>query len=151
MTPSIIKQIRDRVNSLHDPVDRLASQVGELEAELTKALTELSEATGKGYKPPPGCGLITLYAGDAELLCEYEYEAGEPSKTYGPPESCYEGNPPNAVITQVLVQGWCEPTDILSDVLIGRLTDKIIESELESAEVSNYYERSSYDDARDYP
>ena len=152
MTPSIILHIRQRVNALHDPVDRLAQQVGELEAELTKALAELSEATGKGYKPAPGFNIITLYAGDAELLLEYEYKCGEDanydveSRTPGP------GSDPSAVITSVLVQGWCEPTDILSDDLIERLTDKIITSELESASDDMDYARSEhYDNLRDLP
>jgi hypothetical protein len=109
---------------------------------------ELALLKGHGHTPQAGCAFTTLPMGDAEMLVEYEYEAGEAAKLYGPPEDCYEGSPESLTIVQVLINGmWCDPSDFVSDKQIERWEQAILDGIAEDIEDARI---SAYESAREY-
>ena len=83
-------------------------------AEARALARELAELKGDLSEPQTGATIARLPLGDATVPVEYEYEAGEESRTYGPPEDCYEGSPETLTILGVFIAGvWCDPADVV--------------------------------------
>ena len=88
-------------------------------AEARALARELAELKGDLSEPQTGATIARLPLGDATVPVEYEYEAGEESRTYGPPENCYEGSPETLTILGVFIAGvWCDPSDVVPESVI---------------------------------
>lgn len=89
---------------------------------------ELLTLKGDLCEPQEGASIERMSLGDATVLVEYEYEAGEAAQLSGPPENCYEGTPETLTILQVFINGqWCDPADVVSDKVIERWEQTLID------------------------
>jgi hypothetical protein len=105
------------------------------EALIKQLRDQLATYTGAGYKGDPNCCTMTVFAGDAEVLIEYEFTMGEEAKTNGPPERCYEGTSDEVAICGALINGeWVDPEDVFAPALIEKWEQAIIDSEYEAVE-----------------
>jgi hypothetical protein len=96
---------------------------------------ELSRWQGFGVDPQRGCDLLPVPFGDAEVLIEYEYSAGRPGRYSGPPEDCYEDEPEDITVLQVLINGQFVDADLFAESVIEQWHDAIrahMADELES-------------------
>ena len=71
---TLIREAAESVSAVDDPRARLAQQVGYLQASIRSLFAKFA---GEGAKPQTGCAFFTATAGDASVLLEYEYQAGE--------------------------------------------------------------------------
>ena len=88
-------------------------------ALATEFASELSRWQGFGLQPQEGCDLLPVPFGDSEVTIEYEYSPGRPGRYAGPAESCYEDEPEEITVLNVLING--------TMVDAGEFTEKTIE------------------------
>jgi hypothetical protein len=141
----IIKDISDTVASVHDQRDRLAQQVGLLQAKI-RSLCQRYE--GEGVKPAKGCDHSIVYAGDAPIRVEWEYEAGEPAVWSLDSPMCGPGSPAAVYIGSALVNGeWVNPEDVFAESLIERWRDELLEGrqQEERQAIEDYYAERARD------
>ena len=126
----LIREAAESVSGIHDPLDRLARQVGALQASLRDTYVKF---TGIGQRPQRGCAFFTATAGDASVLIEYEYSPPEAPVYSLDSPMCGPGCPAEVSIIQALVNGaWCDPNDVFPESLIEKWAEQIAESEAES-------------------
>jgi hypothetical protein len=137
----IITSAHTAAANIDDPRDRLAFTVGFLQTEIRKLADKYEGVRNTKYN------IIEVTLNDAPILLEYEYETGQEGNTYGPPEKCWETIAPSVYIDQILVNGeWISTEGVISDSVIERWTQQIIDSETDAAR-EDYEERMS---ARSY-
>lgn len=107
-----------------------AHECGMLRGELSAALAELDRLTGVNDTPQPGCAITSVEMGDARVLVEYEYTAGERAVHEGPLAG--PGYQPSVVIIRAaLVNGeWVNAEDYFAPSLIESWEQAVIDGEL---------------------
>jgi hypothetical protein len=114
-----------------------AYMVGVLTSEIRKLCEELAAFTGDGHKAAPKYDILELSLDDATVQVEFQYRAGSPGRTDGPPENCYESEPAEVDICQALINGvWINPCDVLSQDVLDRWAEKIEEAAVDNAEAA---------------
>ncbi len=116
---------------------------------LTIAST-LADYQGLTANSQPGCELLAVPLGDSEALIEFEYSAGRPGRLSGPPEFCYEDEPEEITVIQVLVNGTWIDADLFSTEQIERWHQQISDAAAENRESARDEAAiQRYQDARD--
>jgi hypothetical protein len=88
---------------------------------------ELSRLQGFGLDPQPGSHHAWLTIEDGSVLVEFDYSAGSPGRTYGPPEDCYEAEAEEVTLLNVLVNGAWIDAQQFRDELLQRWEAEVIE------------------------
>jgi hypothetical protein len=115
--------------------DNLAFECGILAGQIRKLCDELATYTGEGYKPSAGTDTMEVFAEDASFLIEFEFSPGTESKTSGPPEDCYEGDPTEVGICAALVNGeWVDPVNVFKESVLEKWEQDIIDAYQDSVE-----------------
>lgn len=86
-----------------------------LERTVLDLCADLSTLYGDDLTPARGCEVEELILGDSSAWVEFEYRAGYPSQTSGPPERCYEGQDEEITILRAYVNGMWIDADCFSD------------------------------------
>jgi hypothetical protein len=145
----IIKEVSDAIAGIHDQRDRLAQQVGLLQAKIRSLYAEYE---GEGIKPAAGCDYATMFAGDTEVKVEYSFEPGEDAIYDLNSPMCGPGCGPACYIGAALVNGeWVNPDDVFAPSLIERWQEKIIEDRQQSDReaLEDFYAERARDGSRD--
>jgi hypothetical protein len=145
----IIREAAASVAHLDDARDRLAQQVGYLQAAIRSLYCRY---TGEGAKPQSGCAFYLATVGDTQILFEYEYQPGEEPVYDLDSPMCGPGCGESVSLMKALVNGkWCDPPEVVPESVIERVAGQIAEHENEVAsEQKEGVERDRYDDARDF-
>ena len=118
-----------------DTAMTFGAQTGYLHGEVRRLCNEL-----ESYTPTRDTNLAyaEVYCDelDCDVLVGYDYSPGEESKTYGPPENCYEGSPEELTVCEV----WLNGADIAA-VLLERVAEQLTEAALK-------HEHESQEDAK---
>ena len=102
-------------------------QVRSLEAAVAQLALIVNRSRAIDAQPQAGAHWIYTHLGDAEVIVEYEYDAGSPGRLSGPPEDCYEADPEEVSILGVFINGSWTDTDDLSPKLLERWEQEIID------------------------
>ena len=114
-------------------VDALAQEAGFLLGCIEGLAARCDQLEGVGIKPSKGCILGEVYdSDDNPFTVEYEFEAGSPSKTSGPPERCYEGTASVARIGGVYYADALLDPDVFNPKLIEKWEEQLCERETET-------------------
>ena len=92
------------------------------------AIAELRRWQGIGLQPAKGCNLLELPLGDSSAWVEFEFHAGRPGCYSGPPEKCYEDEPAEVLICQVLLNGGMVSAEVFSDEQIVRWEQQVLDA-----------------------
>ena len=76
----------------------------------------------------------TIGIEELPIIVRYEFDVGDPGRTYGPPDTRYRAEPPTAVIVQVLAYGQ-NIRDILSPRILKQLEKESLAELEEFAEL----------------
>jgi hypothetical protein len=112
-----------------------AAQAGSLRAMVRLLCDELD--TFHGTNRARDGAYARMLLGAAEVLVEYEYEAGEDAVMDLNSPMCGPGCAANASILGVLINGtWCDPEDFMDPDTIERWREAICDSEEVAARAS---------------
>jgi hypothetical protein len=105
-------------------------------AALRSANDKLAQFAGSMAKPQRGCHFHTATWGNADIVLEYEYEAGQ-LETWNDPAI-----PGSVSIIQILLNGcWIDPDGLIAPNLIDMWAQEIFEAHGDS-------HQEDYEDAR---
>ena len=98
-----------------------------------------NEAEALAAKRDPALRYLQVFCDelDCDVLVGFDYTPGEESKTWGPPDGCYEGSPEELEVCEV----WLNGADIAA-VLLERVAEQLTDAALERV-------RQQQADARD--
>lgn len=120
---------------LYAPTDaeaRAAYEIGLLRGLLREKCAELAtftEGDGRAYGPR-----AVVCAGDAEVLVEFDFVAGEEPNYNVESPGVGPGCPPSLLIQRALVNGeWIDPRDAFDEGVIERWEQRLLEQQLEAA------------------
>ena len=116
--------------------------------EAKKLAIDAALAAGYGHTPQDGAHVEMLILGDTEVPVEFEYSAGSPGRTYGPPEDCYESEPEEVNLLGVFINGQWIDVDVIAEDVRDRWVQAVIDKAQENRE-SDAAERAERE--RDYP
>ena len=147
------------MNPYQSPIRRAAAAIEghnlptEAAATITSIATQLADYLGSTATASAGCAIMEASLGDATVLIEYEHHFGSPSKTSGPPEDCYEGDPEECYICAVLVNGqWILPEGIIAQSVIDGWVEAACEDAASKAQdAKDDYRIEQYRYAQEYP
>lgn len=123
-----------------DAAERMCAEQSELIRDLNALCTkqarligeqrdELRTLKGTNATPQSGCEFHRTIIGDAEVLCEYEYEPASGDGWNEPRE------PATVTLIQILVNGkWCDAEDVLPAERIEKIEVEIMEAGDEARE-----------------
>jgi hypothetical protein len=115
-----------------DPRSAYAFECGFLRGELRLLHDELIIYTGDAEKARAGCFLTRKVLGDAEVLCEYEFERSEPDRPNADLPNPGPGHPASAYVLQVLLNGrWCDAEDVVPQHVLDRWHEELVEEHQE--------------------
>lgn len=108
--------LRELVRDLNALCAKQASLIGQQREELRTL-------KGTNATPQRGCSFHTTTLGDADVLCEYEFEPASGDGWNEPRE------PATVTLIQLFINGkWCDAEDILSRERIERIEVEIAET-----------------------
>jgi hypothetical protein len=94
------------------------SHAGDMRAAVQMLCIELNRVRGHLAMPQRGCQFLRVSLGNGEAVIEYEYSPGKPGRISGPPEDCYEDEPEELAVIQVLVNGAWVDADLFAPAVI---------------------------------
>jgi hypothetical protein len=104
--------------------------------------------TAEAPKSPTGLPVAEVSLEEATVFVEYEYRPGDPGRTYGPPEKCYEGWPAEVEILKMHVNGtWIYAADVLPVSVLDKWAEQIEEqiTAADEAAMESYWESRAAD------
>lgn len=120
---------------LYAPTDaaaRAAYEIGLLRGLLREKCAELAtftEGNGRAYGPR-----AVVFAGDAEVLVEFDFVAGEEPNYDVESPGVGPGRSPALLIERALVNGaWIDPLDVFDAKLVEQWEQTLLEQQLEVA------------------
>lgn len=104
-----------------------------------------NEAEALAAKRDPALRYLQVFCDelDCDVLVGFDYAPGEESKTWGPPEDCYEGSPEELTVCEV----WLNGADIAA-VLLERVAQQLTDAALAAVHDQQEQSRAADDEAR---
>jgi hypothetical protein len=130
------------LNPAADAAMVFGAQIGYLHGQIV-ALCNEAEALVATRNPQLGYVEVFCDELDADVLVGFDYTPGEESRTYGPPENCYEGSPEELEVCEV----WLNGADIAA-VLLERVAEQLTAAALERVRQQQADARDSAAEAR---
>lgn len=131
-----------KLNPEADAAMIYGAQIGYLHGQIV-ALCNEAEALVAQRNPHMGYVEVFCDELDTDVLVGFDYTPGEESRTYGPPEDCYEGSPEELEVCEV----WINGVDIAA-VILERVAEQLTSAALEAVHAQQADARDSAAEAR---